>query len=116
MRGEKKDQPWFVAKDVLEALDTDVGSNGTTNWLQTLREDEREKAHKGSIGVSYGTSGGYPYLNLISESGLYKVILRANTSNPAAKKFQGWVTREVLPAIRKDGMYVMGRRNSSLAS
>jgi len=46
---------------------------------------------------------------LISESGLYKLIMRAHpNANPAVARFQNWVTREVLPAIRKDGMYVMG--------
>ncbi|MDQ7835598.1 MAG: BRO family protein [Humidesulfovibrio sp.] len=43
---------------------------------------------------------------VISESGLYKLIMRSD--KPAAKRFQNWVTREVLPALRKDGMYVMG--------
>jgi len=43
---------------------------------------------------------------VLSESGLYKLIMRSD--KPEAKPFQDWVTREVLPAIRKDGMYVMG--------
>lgn len=42
----------------------------------------------------------------VSESGLYKLIMRSD--KPAARAFQDWVTRDVLPAIRKDGMYVMG--------
>ncbi|MBU0563104.1 MAG: hypothetical protein KJ890_06170 [Gammaproteobacteria bacterium] len=45
-------------------------------------------------------------MKLISESGLYKLILRSD--NPQARLFQDWVTRDVLPAIRKDGAYVMG--------
>ncbi|WP_418314504.1 Bro-N domain-containing protein [Roseomonas gilardii] len=45
-------------------------------------------------------------LALISESGLYKLIMRSD--KPQARAFQDWVTRDVLPAIRKDGMYVMG--------
>lgn len=47
-------------------------------------------------------------VSLISESGLYKLIMRAQRSNPMAAEFQDWVTRTVLPAIRKDGMYVAG--------
>lgn len=43
---------------------------------------------------------------LITESGLYKLIMRSD--KPEAKRFQDWVTREVLPAIRKDGLYVVG--------
>lgn len=38
-----------------------------------------------------------------SESGLYKVLLRAQRSNPAAREVQDWVTKEVLPGIRKNG-------------
>ncbi|QND85582.1 Prophage antirepressor [Chromobacterium vaccinii] len=41
---------------------------------------------------------------LVSESGLYALIMRSN--KPAAKKFRRWVTSEVLPTIRKEGMYV----------
>jgi prophage antirepressor-like protein len=37
----------------------------------------------------------------VSESGLYKLVMRSN--KPEAREFQNWVTREVLPAIRKDG-------------
>ncbi len=40
-------------------------------------------------------------VTLVSESGLYKLIMRSNSL--AALPFQDWVTREVLPAIRKDG-------------
>jgi prophage antirepressor-like protein len=47
-------------------------------------------------------------LVVISESGLYKLVMRSN--KPEARKFQDWVTRDVLPAIRKDGGYIMGVR------
>jgi prophage antirepressor-like protein len=43
---------------------------------------------------------------LLSESGLYKFIMRSD--KPIARPFQDWVTREVLPAIRKDGAYISG--------
>ena len=42
-------------------------------------------------------------MTVISESGLYKLIMRANPSRPEVAKFQDWVTREVLPAIRETG-------------
>lgn len=42
-------------------------------------------------------------LTVISESGLYKLIMRSD--KPQAKPFQDWVTREVLPSIRKTGSY-----------
>ncbi|WP_319237465.1 BRO family protein [uncultured Propionivibrio sp.] len=47
-----------------------------------------------------------PTATLISESGLYKLIMRSD--KPGAKPFQDWVTKVVLPAIRKDGAYIMG--------
>ena len=43
---------------------------------------------------------------IVSESGLYKLIMRSD--KPIARYFQDWVTREVLPAVRKDGAYIMG--------
>ncbi|ROM37140.1 hypothetical protein BK646_19235 [Pseudomonas protegens] len=43
---------------------------------------------------------------ILAESGVYKLVMRSN--KPEAKAFQDWVTRVVLPAIRKDGAYVMG--------
>jgi len=46
-------------------------------------------------------------LVLVSESGLYKLVMRSD--KPQAKAFQDWVTKVVLPAIRKDGAYVMGQ-------
>lgn len=46
-------------------------------------------------------------LNLVSESGLYKLIMRSD--KPEAKRFQNWVTQEVLPSIRKTGAYVVGQ-------
>ena len=52
-------------------------------------------------------------LILISESGLYKIVMRSN--KPKALKFQNWVTEDVLPAIRKDGMYVQGWLHSFCA-
>jgi prophage antirepressor-like protein len=43
---------------------------------------------------------------IVSESGLYKLILRSD--KPEAKQFRLWVTRDMLPAIRKDGGYILG--------
>ena len=52
-----------------------------------------------------------PSLLSVSESGLYKLIMRSR--KPEAKKFQNWVTGTVLPAIRKDGLYVRGEEKVS---
>jgi prophage antirepressor-like protein len=97
-------QPWFVAADVCRAL----GLRNPTMTLRSLAPDERTLRN-----FEGGPAAG---VNLISESGLYKLILRAHPDRvPAVRRFQDWVTREVLPAIRKDGMYVMARRRCALA-
>ena len=101
-----EDKPWFVAKDALLCLGCSLENGGAAPYLQHLNMGEDEKRHvlKSTIGPFYGWPNGG--LLCISESGLYKLIMRSD--NPAAKRFQDWVTREVLPALRKDGMYIMG--------
>lgn len=48
-------------------------------------------------------------LSVISESGLYKLILKAERGNPNVEKFQNHVTKEILPSIRKTGSFVTGQ-------
>lgn len=95
--------PWFVVKDVLRAvgfyLKADGGVN-TTMAIATLGTDEK-------VTKKIGGPGGLQQTYLISESGFYKLIMRAHKSNPETHKFQDWVTREVLPSIRKTGTYTM---------
>ncbi|WP_237149964.1 BRO-N domain-containing protein [Metapseudomonas otitidis] len=87
--------PWFVAKDVCGVL----GLTNTSQSIRPLASDEK--------GVNrIDTPGGAQDLSCISESGLYKLIMRSD--KPVARRFQDWVTRDVLPAIRKDGAYIMG--------
>lgn len=94
--------PWFVATDVCRVLEMAV-AKGTGQWLITLADDEKWRARRDDLPELF--SGSYaPSTTLISESGLYKLILRSN--KPQAKPFQDWVTKEVLPAIRKDGAYI----------
>ena len=92
----KGSEPWWVAKDVCEVLELSNPSEA----LKGLDDDER-----GSLRISEGTSpaGGNPNMNIISESGLYTLIMRSN--KPEAKRFRKWVTSEVLPALRKTGSY-----------
>lgn len=101
----KDNEPWFVAKDVCESLGLST-KNGTAPHLLTLEADEKWVADRRDCVGLFNRVQAPSYI-LISESGFYKLILRANSS-PVATAFQNWVTREVLPAIRKDGMYVMG--------
>ena len=92
----KDGDPWWVAKDVCDVLELSNPSEA----LKGLDDDER-----GSLRISEGTSpaGGNPNMNVITESGLYALIMRSN--KPEAKRFRKWVTSEVLPALRKTGSY-----------
>lgn len=86
--------PWFVATDVCDALRL---SNPTMS-LKALDEDERSKLNLGRQGEA----------SIISESGLYTIILRcrdAVTPGTIPYRFRKWVTSEVLPAIRQTGQY-----------
>lgn len=87
-------KPWFVAADVCAML----GYNKVNNALHLLDADEH-KAHKLSQTTGRPNS-------IISEPGLYKLI--QSSRRPEAREFDRWVRHDVLPAIRKDGMYVMG--------
>lgn len=86
-------EPWFVANDVCDAL--------ALHRTQVRRLDDEDKALR-----SMHTPGGAQSLMTINESGLYALIL--GSRKPAAKRFKKWVTGTVLPAIRKDGAYIMG--------
>ena len=90
-------EPWFVAKDVCDIL----GLTNVTKALYALDDDEKmtltlSKSH-------LGQRGGAQKINVISESGLYALILRSD--KPNAKVFRKWITSEVLPSIRKSGTY-----------
>lgn len=84
--------PWFFAMDVCAA----VALTDTNKALIGLDDDEKREHEQ------YSGSGRKPLL--INESGLYSLILRSR--KPEAKAFKKWVTAEVLPAIRKHGMYL----------
>lgn len=86
---------FFVGKDVAEIL-------GYSNPLKALRThvDDEDKGVNEMV-----TPGGIQQLILINESGLYSLILRSQL--PKANRFKRWVTSEVLPAIRKHGVYAI---------
>lgn len=87
------DEPYFVGKDVADAL----GYKNTRDAL-SKHVDEEDKGV-----ANRDTLGGKQDLTIINESGLYSLILKSKL--PGAKKFKRWVTSEVLPTIRKHGMY-----------
>lgn len=90
---EIEGEPWFVGNDVAKVL-------GYSQTAKAIREhvDEEDK------GVSVlDTPGGKQQSTIINESGIYSLILSSKL--PSAKKFKRWVTSEVIPAIRKHGMF-----------
>ncbi|MGX9963921.1 BRO-N domain-containing protein [Roseomonas sp. F4] len=101
--------PWFVAADVCRALGVTIGgaAGGTTRHLAKLASDEKRTLRRGeAIGLPLFGETQASSITVLSESGLYRLTLRSDKT--AALAFRDWVTREVLPAIRKDGAYVMG--------
>ena len=96
---EMDGEPWFVGKDVAEALGYERGSKAVVDHVD---EDDREMINGKSqscFGIELGQRGGW----IINESGMYSLILSSKL--PSAKKFKHWVTSEVLPSIRKTGSY-----------
>lgn len=89
-------EAWFVASEVCKLLD--IGN--TTNAIRSLDEDEK-------LPFTLERAGQNRQVNLISESGLYALIF--GSKKPSAKKFRKWVTKEVIPAIRKTGSYGINR-------
>lgn len=98
----RDNDPWFVLADVCAVLEHSNPS------AAAARLDDDEKATL-SIGegaassASFGNGGALP--TIINESGLYSLVLTSR--KPAAKAFKRWVTGEVLPAIRKNGGYMV---------
>jgi prophage antirepressor-like protein len=92
---DERGEPWFVLADVCQILGIANGGN------VAARLDCEER---GSIHLADRTpAGGNPNVTIVSEPGLWMVVLRSDS--PAAKPFQRWVTGEVLPAIRRHGVY-----------
>lgn len=90
---DSQGEPWFVAKDVCDILE--ISNN--RDAISQLDSDE-----KNTVVISDGIPGN-PNKTIISEPGLYKLIMRSRKSE--AKEFQRWVTHEVLPTVRKHGAY-----------
>nr|WP_308545970.1 phage antirepressor [uncultured Lachnoclostridium sp.]DAD73120.1 MAG TPA: repressor domain protein [Siphoviridae sp. ctRRO23] len=94
------DEPYFVGKDVATAL----GFKDSNNALKQHVEDEDKIIGRQNTTPSFKDKlGRNQYPTLINESGIYDLIFGSNL--PSAKKFKRWVTSEVLPQIRKHGMY-----------
>lgn len=87
-------EPWFVAKDVAEAL----GYRMASDMTRLLNEEDKD-THE------MRTPGGMQTVSIINESGLYSSIFSSKLEK--AKEFKHWVTSDVLPTIRKHGVYAI---------
>lgn len=87
-------EPYFVGKDVAEVLGYAKPRNAIATHVE--EEDKRDAPIQGTL-------GGTQKMTIINESGLYSLILSSKL--PQAKEFKRWVTSEVLPTIRKNGMF-----------
>lgn len=98
---QQNGEPWFIGKDVAEIL----GYKKPENAIAVHVDDEDK-----TTTLIQGTGSNYKSnAVIINESGLYSLIL--SSKMPKAKEFKRWVTREVIPAIRKTGGYIAGSEN-----
>lgn len=89
----KDGEPWFVAKDICDILEISNGRDAVSR----LDGDEKD-----TVALTDGTPGN-PNMTIVNESGLYNLIL--GSRKPEAKQFKRWITHEVIPSIRKYGLY-----------
>ena len=94
-------EPWFVLADVCRALEI----RNVSDAAGRLDEDEKGIAQADTL-------GGNQAMRIVSESGLYSLILRSD--KPQAKRLKKWVTSEVLPSIRRTGSYRGGHNGPPL--
>lgn len=97
---------FFSAPDACRCLGLPIGgkAGGATRHLRRLDADEKRTVRAGeAICVPLFQNTPAPSMTLISESGLYKLIMRSDKTE--ACEFQNWVTKEVLPTIRKTGSW-----------
>lgn len=87
-------EPWFIGKEVAEILEYNEPHKAIARHV-----DEEDRIKHPIL-----TNGGRQDSWFVNESGLYSLILRSKLEK--AKRFKRWVTSEVLPALRKHGMYV----------
>ena len=93
-------EPWFVAKDVCDAL----GIANSRDAIARLDDDEK------GVGLT-DTLGGSQEMATVNESGFYNLVLRSR--KPEARAFKRWVTHEVIPAIRRTGGYMEAKANET---
>lgn len=92
---------YFVGKDVAEILGYERETKAIVDRVDSEDRFMLDNKTQSQFGIELGQRGGW----LINESGMYSLILSSKL--PTARKFKHWVTSEVLPAIRKHGMYAI---------
>ena len=88
---------WFVGKDAAQMLGYSRSADAIRKHLEDYEKGVAEME----------TPGGKQKLTIINESGVYSLIMSSKL--PTAKEFKHWVTSEVLPAIRKHGVYAIDK-------
>jgi len=101
---DRDGETWFALADVCSALD--IANIG--NAAARLDEDEKINIRNPDVNPDVTPSRGNPNITIISEAGLYSLILSSRKSK--AKAFKRWVTHEVLPTLRRTGEYRSGAR------
>ncbi|GAN98756.1 hypothetical protein Gxy13693_010_073 [Komagataeibacter xylinus NBRC 13693] len=106
--------PWFVAHDVCASLGLSYNKHGGTyaHHIQRIRLEDKCKLSVPFISNEGTTSR--RTMAAINESGLYMLVMRCR--RPDARPFQDWVTRVVLPTLRKEGVYVRDEEKVADAS
>ena len=99
---DSEGEPLFCAKDVCDALGYKKARNAIAQHV-----DEGDALKQGLI----DSLGREQFTTFINESGLYALILSSKLES--ARRFKHWVTSEVLPAIRKQGGYMVARADES---
>lgn len=92
---------YFVGKDVAQAL----GYSNQRDALARHVDDEDKGVMK------LDTPGGVQDVTTINESGLYSLVLSSKL--PSAKRYKHWITSEVLPALRRQGGYMLANANET---
>lgn len=98
---DENNEPWFVGKDVAEIL----------QYKDTSDALKRHVENEDKLTRCFTDSGQSRKMYVINESGLYSLIFSSKMDK--AKEFKRWVTSEVLPAIRRDGGYMVANQGDS---
>ena len=129
-------EPWFIAKEVAtllgyenttQAIRTNVDELdqkllsyneckdifGQNNLINETIENDNDFGELSDSSPNNSIKINNNGMKFINESGLYTLIARSN--KPEARKFQRWVTTEVLPSIRKTGQYIIQKQTPSYA-